>query len=173
MSRCWGLWMWAHICLVCVQETQVHTFVFVFTSMYGCICALLVYASVSLPMYVCLCVLYVCIHICIYVHTCLFVNIYVFVCLYVHMYASQVVLVVKNLPSNARDIRDMGLIPGSGRSPQGGYGNPLHYSWLENSTDRGAWWATVLRVTKIRTRLKQLAHMHAHVHMYESVCMNA
>ena len=80
--------MWAHICLVCVQETQVHTCVFVFTSMYGCICALLVYASVSLPMYVCLCVLYVCIHICIYVHTCLFVNIYVFVCLYVHMYES-------------------------------------------------------------------------------------
>ena len=52
--------------------------------------------------------------------------------------ASQVVLVVKNLPPNARDIRDAVLIPGSGRSPGGGHGNPLQHSCLENPMDRGA-----------------------------------
>ena len=46
--------------------------------------------------------------------------------------ASQVVQVVKNLPASARDVRDMGLIPGSGRSPGGGHGSPLQYSCLEN-----------------------------------------
>ena len=49
---------------------------------------------------------------------------------------------VKNLPANARDIRDAGLIRGSGRSPGGGRGNPLQYSYLENPMDRGAWKAT-------------------------------
>ena len=49
---------------------------------------------------------------------------------------SQVVLVVKNLPANAGDIRDMGLILGWGRSPGGGHGNPLQYSCLENPMDR-------------------------------------
>ena len=58
-------------------------------------------------------------------------------------WASQVVLVVKNLPANAGDIRDVGLIPGSGRSPGGGHGNPFQYSCLENPMDRGEWWATV------------------------------
>ena len=57
-------------------------------------------------------------------------------------------LVVKNLPANARDVRDMGLIPGSGRSPGEGNGNPLQYSCLENPMDRGAWQAIVLRVTR-------------------------
>ena len=47
----------------------------------------------------------------------------------------------------------MGLILGSGRSPGGGHGNPLHYSCLQNPMDRGAWWDTVHRVTKSRTRL--------------------
>jgi len=47
-------------------------------------------------------------------------------------------------------------IPGSGRSPGGGHGNPLQYFCLENSMDRGAWWATVHRVTKSRTQLKPL-----------------
>ena len=56
---------------------------------------------------------------------------------------------IKNLPPNARDIRDEGLIPGSGRSPGKGHGNPLQYSFLENPMDRGAWWATVHGVTKI------------------------
>ena len=54
----------------------------------------------------------------------------------------------------------MGLIPGSGRSPGGGNGNPLQYSCLENSMDREAWWATVHGVIKSGTRLKQLS-MHA------------
>ena len=48
--------------------------------------------------------------------------------------------VLKNLPASAGDVRDMGLIPGSGRSPGGGHGNPLQYSCLENPMDRGAWW---------------------------------
>ena len=53
-------------------------------------------------------------------------------------------LVVKNPPANAGDVRDAGLIPGLGRSPGGGHGNPLQYSSLENPMDRGACWATVL-----------------------------
>ena len=52
---------------------------------------------------------------------------------------SQVVLMVKNTPVNARDIRDTGLIPGSGRSPRGGHGNPLQDPCPENPTDTGAW----------------------------------
>ena len=62
--------------------------------------------------------------------------------------ASQVALVVKNLPANAGDIKDMGLIPGSGRSPGGGHGSPLQYSCLDNPMDREAWLATVHRVAK-------------------------
>ena len=61
---------------------------------------------------------------------------------------SQVALVVKNPPANAGDIGDTGSIPGSGRSPGGGHGNPLQCSCLENPMDRGAWWATVHGVTK-------------------------
>ena len=57
-------------------------------------------------------------------------------------------LVVKNLPANAGDIRDVGSIPGSGRSPEGGHGNPFQYSCLENPMDRGAFWAIVHRVTQ-------------------------
>ena len=60
-------------------------------------------------------------------------------------------LVVKNLSANAGDIRDVGSIPGLGRSPGGGHGNPLQYSCLENPTDRGAWQATVHRVTELDT----------------------
>ena len=68
--------------------------------------------------------------------------------------ASQVMLVVKNPPTIAGDIRDVGSIPGSGRSPGGGHGNPLQFSCLENPMDRGAWQATVHRVAKSQTRLK-------------------
>jgi len=50
---------------------------------------------------------------------------------------------VKNLPANTEDARDVGLIPGSGRSPGGGHGNPHKYSCLENSMDRGAWLQTM------------------------------
>ena len=56
---------------------------------------------------------------------------------------------IKNSPPNARAVRDEGLIPGSGRSPGKGHGNLLHYSFLENPMDGGAWWATVHGVTKI------------------------
>ena len=58
---------------------------------------------------------------------------------------------VKNPPANAGDLRDSGLIPGSGRSPGGGHGNPLQYSCLENPMDREAWWAIVHRVTESDT----------------------
>ena len=64
---------------------------------------------------------------------------------------------VKNLPANAGDIRDMGLIPGSGRSPRGGHGNPLQCSCLENPMDRGAWQAIIHGVTESRTRLKRVS----------------
>ena len=57
-------------------------------------------------------------------------------------------------PATPGDIRDLGLIPGSGRLPGEGNGNPLQYSCLENPVDRGAWWATVHGVTKSQTRLK-------------------
>ena len=69
-------------------------------------------------------------------------------------YASQVVLVVKNLPANAGDIRDTGLIPGLGGSPGGGHGNPLQYSCLENLMDRETWRTIVHRVAKSRIQLK-------------------
>ena len=55
---------------------------------------------------------------------------------------------VKNPPTNTGDIRDVGSIPGSGRSPGGGPGNPLQYSCMENPMDRGAWRKTVHGVTK-------------------------
>ena len=57
---------------------------------------------------------------------------------------------VKNLPANAGDA-DVGLIPGLGRALEGGNGTPLQCSCLENSMGRGAWWATVHRVTKSQT----------------------
>ena len=81
--------------------------------------------------------------------------------LYYRVRASQVVLVVKNLPANTGDLRDPGSVPGSGRSPGEGNGDPLQYSCLENPMDRGAWWATVHGVAKSRARLKWLtAHAH-------------
>ena len=61
--------------------------------------------------------------------------------------------VVKNLAANAEDTGATGLTSGLGKSPRGGYGNPLQYSYLENPMDRGAWWASVHNVTKSWTRL--------------------
>ena len=58
------------------------------------------------------------------------------------------VLVVKNLSANATEIRDVGSVTGSGRSPAGGHGKPLQYSCLENPMVRGAWWAIVQKVAK-------------------------
>ena len=65
-------------------------------------------------------------------------------------------LVVKNPPANAGDIRDTGSILESGISSGEGHGNLLQYSFLENSMDRGAWWATIHRVAKSRTLHSQL-----------------
>ena len=64
------------------------------------------------------------------------------------------VLVVKNPPANAGDIRDMNIIPVSGIYPERGHGNPLQYSSLENPMDTGAWWATVHGAAKSRTQVK-------------------
>ena len=66
---------------------------------------------------------------------------------------------VKNLPPNAGEAKDVGLIPGLGRSPGEGNGNPLQYSCLENSVERGAWQATILRVAQSQTQLS--SHTHA------------
>ena len=77
----------------------------------------------------------------------------------------------KEPPANAGDIRDTNLIPGSGRSPGGGHGNPPQYSCLENPMDRGACWATVHRVTQSWTRLKH-THTHTHTHPFVSKVMS-
>ena len=70
---------------------------------------------------------------------------------------SFILLVVKNLPANAGDIRDSGSVLGSGRAPGGGNGNPLQFSCLENPMDRRAWRATVHGVAKSWIQLKQLS----------------
>ena len=66
-------------------------------------------------------------------------------------------LEIKNLPDNAEDLRDADSIPGLGRTPGGGHGNPLQYSWLENFMDRGTGWATVHGVPKRWIRLSDEA----------------
>ena len=88
--------------------------------------------------------------------------------LYIYMLcgASQLVLVVKDLPTNAGDIRDLGSIPGLGRPPGGGHGHPLQYSCLENDTDRGAWRAIVHGVAKSQTQLKRLS---TYIHTQQNI----
>ena len=76
---------------------------------------------------------------------------------------SQVVLVVKNLPANAGDLRDTSLISGLGRSLGGGHGNPLQYPCLENPVDRGGWRSTVMGSQKSRTQLKRLSMLSSDV----------
>ena len=73
---------------------------------------------------------------------------------------------LKNLPADARDV---GSLPWSGRSPGGGHGNPLQYSFLENPMDRGAWQAIVHRVIKSWTQLSDLACVRAHTHMHAHI----
>ena len=85
-------------------------------------------------------------------------------CLLQAVRASQVAQLVKNPPDNAGDVRDMGLTSGWERSPGGGHSNPLQYSCLENTVDRGAWWAMVHRVTKSRTHWSDFACTHAQTH---------
>ena len=74
--------------------------------------------------------------------------------------ASQVVLVVKNQSANVGDIREVGSVPGLGRSPGGGHSNPLQYSCLENPMGRGARWGTVHGVTKSRTWLSDFNFLY-------------
>ena len=95
----------------------------------------------------------------IYVYVCICVYIYI----YTYLYSIQLILFplvsqVKNLPANTGDAGDEGSIPGSGKSPGGGNGNPLQYSCLENLMVRGTWWATVHGVAKSWTRLSDQAH---------------
>ena len=71
---------------------------------------------------------------------------------------------VKNMPANARDTGDMGLIPGSGRSLGEGNGDPLQHSCLENSMDKGDWRITDHGVPKSGTRLS--THTHVYIHIY-------
>ena len=66
----------------------------------------------------------------------------------ISLITSQVVLVLKNPPASEGDVKDSGSITGLGRSPGGGYGNPLQYSCLENPMDRGAWRATIHRIAE-------------------------
>ena len=66
--------------------------------------------------------------------------------------------VVKDPPANTGDARDTGLSPGSVRSPGVGNGNPLQYSFLKNSRDRGAWWTIVQGITKGTERLSTHTH---------------
>ena len=89
------------------------------------------------------------------------------------MWASQVVLVGKEPTYQCRRCRrHMGQIPGLARSPGGENGNPLRYSCLENSMDRGVWQATILGVTKSQAQLKRLS-MHASfsMHTYTCICV--
>ena len=83
-------------------------------------------------------------------------------CVTRNRWASQVALVVKNLPANAGDVRVTGLILGAGRSPRGGHGNPLQYYCLETPTDRGAWRAIVHGVTK--------SEVTEHTYYYYNFC---
>ena len=76
------------------------------------------------------------------------------------------VLSGKNLPAMQETQKTASLIPGWGRSPGEGNGNPLLYSCLENFMDKGVWWTTVHGVTNSRTQLKQLiTHTHVHAHI--------
>ena len=75
------------------------------------------------------------------------------------------------MPADSGDVRDAGWIPEWRRSPRGGHGDPLQYSCLENPMDRGAWQATVQRITKKQTHLKRAcmrarAHTHTHTQTY-------
>ena len=78
------------------------------------------------------------------------INVGLYIQIHICKRASQVALVVKSLPVDAGDARDTGLIPGSGRYPGEGNGNPLQYSCLENPMVRGAWKATVHGVSRVR-----------------------
>ena len=104
--------------------------------------------------------IYIHIHIHIYVYIYIYTFKKSFVYIHIHTWASQVALVVQFPPATEGDIRDAGSIPGSGRSPGGGHGNPFQYSCLENLMGRGVWQNIAHRVTK------SWLSMHAHIHVY-------
>ena len=86
---------------------------------------------------------------------------------------------LKNPSVNAEDTRDMGWIPGLGRSPGRGNGNPLQYSCLGNPMDRGAWWATVHKVAKSQRGLSDSpsppstnTHMKSYMQIYTEICFS-
>ena len=85
---------------------------------------------------------------------------------------AEVALAVKNLPAHAGDVRDVGSIPGWGRFPGGGHGSPLQCSCLESPMDRGAWRATVHRVVKSWTRVKQLSTHAYRTHIQKTNFQN-
>ena len=100
---------------------------------------------------------------------------FICVCVYIYVHGKHIYIyerergfpgdtVVKNLPASAGDTRDTGLIPGSASFPRVGNGNPLPYSCLENSMDRGVWQAIVHGVTKSQTWLS----IHTHTHTFIS-----
>ena len=76
---------------------------------------------------------------------------------------------VKNAPASAGDAGEVGSIPGLGRFSTGGNGNPLQYSCLGNTVDKGAWWATVQRVAKSQTQLSTYTHFFFLNHLIASV----
>ena len=139
---------------VCVH-IHVYTYVYMYICAYTC-----VYTHVCVYAYtgMCICVcIYTCMCMCVCTHVCVCMCIYVHCvlsCFYIYIYsanicgASQVVLVVKNPSANAGDAGDPGSIPGSGRSPGEENGNPLQDSCLGNPMDRGAWRATVQKITE-------------------------
>ena len=86
-----------------------------------------------------------------------FLNIFLMAKVFMSLGAFQVVLAVKNLPASAGDVKDAGLILGSGRSSEEGHGNPLQCSCLENPLGRGAWQAMGHRVVESWTQLKRLS----------------
>ena len=89
-------------------------------------------------------------------------NWYSLICVHysISCWTSQMALVVKNLPAKAGDVRDVDSVPGLGRSPGGGHGNPLQNPCPENPMDRGAWRATAHGVAKSQTWLKRLSTTH-------------
>ena len=76
---------------------------------------------------------------------------------------------VKNLPVNTGHVKDVGLIPGWRRSPQGGNGSLLQYSCLSNPMHRGAWWATVQRISKSQTQMSMHECVHTTLHIFLSL----